>query len=251
MITTITPVYNKAEYLEPSINSLLSQHWGAFFGEIEHIFIDDWSTDNSLEILHKYKHDPRVRILENESNKGMAVSRTLGIYESKGDIIMLHDADEIIPPSYVYQMNLLMSQYHIVHPKTVYQYGYEHKIRNYSQDSENIKLPARMFYKKDFENKGGFEIGLGVFELGSFRHHFGKIGIADTHVIDLGMHTLRQVYNRSYHSYQYRQRLYRYYNKSMLNYHIQMLRLPLGLVTYSPKRFIQTLGAIKGYIKRV
>lgn len=251
MISTITPVYNNAEYLEPCIESLLSQHWSAFYGEVEHIFLDDNSTDNSLEILRKYEKDPRVRVIQNDLHLGMAKRRYFGIkIHALGEIIMLHDADEIIPPSYIYQMNLLLQQYRVVHPSVIYQYGLDFKIRRYQQDGNNWQLPARMFYKKDWLDKGGFDTELGVYELGSFSQYFKNIGIARTYVIDLGKYTLKQIYERSYQFYLYKQRYTRYYNFSMRDYHIKSLLLPLGLITLSPIKFVKTLGAIKGYIQR-
>lgn len=60
LVTIIIPIFNNAETLHPSINSILNQTYKNF----EIIFIDDASTDTSLKILEKYKEkNPKIKIL--------------------------------------------------------------------------------------------------------------------------------------------------------------------------------------------
>ena len=51
-ISIITPSYNQAKYIEENIKSVLNQNYPNF----EHIIIDGGSTDNTVEVLKKYKH---------------------------------------------------------------------------------------------------------------------------------------------------------------------------------------------------
>ena len=60
LISVIIPVYNVEAYLEECIESLRNQS----LKEIEMIFINDGSRDNSLSILEKYKKiDKRIKIM--------------------------------------------------------------------------------------------------------------------------------------------------------------------------------------------
>ena len=86
--------YNNANYLTDCFNSILNQS----FDNIEIIFIDDSSNDNSLEIFEKYKHKIK-RVKKKISKTGIpAFDQTLSYLEcldaSSGDIIHFCDSDD-------------------------------------------------------------------------------------------------------------------------------------------------------------
>lgn len=92
IVTVIMPVYNAEKYLKESIESILNQS----FKDFELLIINDGSTDLSLDILNKYKLiDTRVRIVNNEGNKGLPYTRDRGLELAKGEYIALMDADDI------------------------------------------------------------------------------------------------------------------------------------------------------------
>lgn len=92
-ISIIIPVYNSGRYIEACIKSLLNQ---TFNGNIEFIFINDGSSDDSIEILNKYKKlDKRIVILT-QDNSGVSVARNNGIKASRGKYIGFVDADDYI-----------------------------------------------------------------------------------------------------------------------------------------------------------
>ena len=76
------PVYNGASYLAPAIESILGQTYFDF----EFILINDGSIDNSVEIIQSYSA-PRIRLLHNEKNAGLAAVRNRGIDEAQGEFI--------------------------------------------------------------------------------------------------------------------------------------------------------------------
>jgi glycosyltransferase involved in cell wall biosynthesis len=87
----ILPVYNGAPYLDEAIQSILSQTYSNF----EFIIINDGSTDNSLEIINKYKSiDDRIKVISRE-NRGLIASLNEGIEKSKGIYIARMDQDDI------------------------------------------------------------------------------------------------------------------------------------------------------------
>ena len=63
--------------------------------EIEIIFVNDCSNDNSLEILTKMaQKDNRIKIVNNRKNRGLLYSRAMGILHSKGNFLMNLDPDD-------------------------------------------------------------------------------------------------------------------------------------------------------------
>ncbi|MFZ4574182.1 MAG: glycosyltransferase family 2 protein [Phycisphaerales bacterium] len=94
-ITVMTCTYNGAKFLPRCYASLLSQrfeHW-------EWLVVDDGSTDGSAPILASIAEaDPRVRIVQNERNRGRAYSRSRALDEASGDWIALWDVDDFFFP---------------------------------------------------------------------------------------------------------------------------------------------------------
>lgn len=91
-VSIIIPVYNTSNYLDKCISSILEQS----YKNLEIIFIDDGSIDNSLYILRKYeKLDKRIKILEQE-NQGQGVARNYGLKEATGEYICFVDSDDRI-----------------------------------------------------------------------------------------------------------------------------------------------------------
>lgn len=92
LVSAIIPVYNSEQFLEECIESLRNQT----LKEIEMIFINDGSTDNSLEILNKYeKIDSRIKVI-NQNNSGPSVARNIGIEVATGEYISFIDSDDWI-----------------------------------------------------------------------------------------------------------------------------------------------------------
>jgi len=87
-------VYNAAEFLQQSIESILNQT----FTDFELLIGEDGSTDNSFEIISSYK-DPRIRIFRNPQNKGIGYTCNKLIRESKGEYLGRHDSDDISVPT--------------------------------------------------------------------------------------------------------------------------------------------------------
>ena len=56
LVSVVVPNYNYARYLDARLSSILNQT----FQDFELILLDDASTDNSLEVLDRYKDDPHV-----------------------------------------------------------------------------------------------------------------------------------------------------------------------------------------------
>lgn len=93
-ISVIIPVFNVEKYLERCIRSIISSS----YENLEIIFVDDGSTDNSLKVL-KAQTDRRIVILEKE-NGGVSSARNAGMSIATGEFISFVDADDWIHTQY-------------------------------------------------------------------------------------------------------------------------------------------------------
>lgn len=93
-VSVIVPVYNAGKYLKEMANSLLSQTCK----EMEFIFVDDCSTDNSLEILSELEKadEERIIIIKLDKNQGPGAARNIGIRYASGEYIGFADSDDLV-----------------------------------------------------------------------------------------------------------------------------------------------------------
>lgn len=90
LVSVIMPVYNRQLYVNYAIESILAQS----FQDFELIIIDDGSTDNTIDIIKQY-NDPRIKLIRNDGNFGVAITRNIGYRCSKGEYITVSDSDDI------------------------------------------------------------------------------------------------------------------------------------------------------------
>ncbi|RJQ38222.1 glycosyltransferase [Candidatus Microgenomates bacterium] len=103
MISFVVPLFNEQESLELFYLELKKSTLSYKKSEI--IFIDDGSTDKSLEILKRLaKKDQNIRIFSFRKNWGKAEALTLGFSKAKGDYIVTLDADLQDKPSEIKNM---------------------------------------------------------------------------------------------------------------------------------------------------
>ena len=87
-ISIITPTYNAGKHLEDNIKSVLMQK----FDNIEHIIVDAMSTDNTINIVNKYRdHFSKVIV---EKDFGIYDGMNKGIMAAKGDLVGILNADD-------------------------------------------------------------------------------------------------------------------------------------------------------------
>jgi glycosyltransferase involved in cell wall biosynthesis len=88
------PSYNYARYIGASLESVLAQT----FTDFEVLVVDDDSRDGSREVVRSYLGDPRVRLIEQSRNQGIALTQNAGISLSSGEFICILNADDIWRP---------------------------------------------------------------------------------------------------------------------------------------------------------
>jgi glycosyltransferase involved in cell wall biosynthesis len=99
MVSIIIPNYNHARFLEERIKSVLNQTYQDF----EVIILDDCSTDNSLEIINRYKSHPKVsKIVVNEKNSGSPFKQWhKGIELASHEMIWIAESDDTCEPTFL------------------------------------------------------------------------------------------------------------------------------------------------------
>ncbi len=95
LVSVVVPVYNGAEYLEKTVESILAQDYQT----IELILVDDGSKDDSKVLITRLAaQDHRIKAFFNP-NGGVAYARNFGIAQSVGDFIAFCDQDDLWLPS--------------------------------------------------------------------------------------------------------------------------------------------------------
>jgi glycosyltransferase involved in cell wall biosynthesis len=92
-VTVLMPLFNGEQYLREAIESILGQT----FSEFELLVLDDGSTDAGPRIANGYR-DPRIRLLSNDENLGIAATLNRGIGLARGRYIARMDCDDVSLP---------------------------------------------------------------------------------------------------------------------------------------------------------
>lgn len=102
-VTAVIPFFNVAGYIERCARSLLSQT----LDDVEFIFVDDCSPDESLSVLKRVisQYPSRnVRVLSHEVNKGLPAARNSGLAQANGEFIYHCDSDDWLEPTMLEKM---------------------------------------------------------------------------------------------------------------------------------------------------
>lgn len=104
LVSVLMPVYNAAEFLSASLGSIIAQD----YTQLEIIIVDDGSTDQSMDIVQAFL-DPRIVIIKNIENIGLAASLNRAIAISTGSFLARMDADDIAHASRISsQVNFML-----------------------------------------------------------------------------------------------------------------------------------------------
>ncbi|HKG06355.1 MAG TPA: glycosyltransferase [Pedobacter sp.] len=89
-LSIVVPVYNKDDYIDSSVKSILNQS----FRDFELILVNDGSTDHSGEKCDNFSRtDSRVRVIH-QSNRGVSEARNTGVKAATGSYIGFVDCDD-------------------------------------------------------------------------------------------------------------------------------------------------------------
>lgn len=134
LVSVIIPNYCHAKYLDERIQSVLGQTYQNF----EVIILDDCSTDNSMEVINRYRNHPKVaKIVVNEKNSGSPFKQwQKGIAMARGEIIWIAESDDSCELMFLETLVKLYQENGAVlafcKSKTIDEYGNE--LENHFQD---------------------------------------------------------------------------------------------------------------------
>lgn len=112
LVSVIIPNYNHARYLEQRLDSVFNQTYPNF----EVIILDDCSTDNSLELINRYKDNPHIsQIVVNETNSGSTFLQwDKGFRMANGEWIWIAESDDYCESDFLEQLMYECQRHHNV-----------------------------------------------------------------------------------------------------------------------------------------
>jgi glycosyltransferase involved in cell wall biosynthesis len=100
-LSIIIPCYNCEKTLEEAVESCYTQGLDDF----EIVMVNDGSTDNTADILHKLSGKyQNIKIINHPINKGGGATRNTAVKNSSNEIIFCLDSDDILPPNTLSKM---------------------------------------------------------------------------------------------------------------------------------------------------
>lgn len=110
IVSVIMPAHNSSKFIKASIDSVLNQS----LQNIELIIVDDFSTDDTKEIIDKYSsRDIRVRPEYLREQKGVSAARNVGISKACGRFIAFLDSDDLWMASKLEQQVAYMTAHNV------------------------------------------------------------------------------------------------------------------------------------------
>lgn len=144
-ISIIVPVYNTGEYLKETIDSVLAQTCGNW----ELLLVDDYSSDNSREIISRYAAcEERIRPIFNRHNQGAATSRNIGLKEAAGRYIAFLDADDLWKADKLEKEMAFMKKNRAGFVFSGYEFGDE----NGRGTGKIVRVPQTLTYRQALKN---------------------------------------------------------------------------------------------------
>jgi polyisoprenyl-phosphate glycosyltransferase len=157
MLSLVIPIFNEEKVIDELIRRTISAI-ESFTGDYEVIFVDDGSTDQSLnKILDSQKIHRKIKAISLSRNFGHQAAYTAGLQHAKGDLIAMMDGDLQDPPELLPEMYLKIKNedFDIVSGKKVGRKG--NKGRNLSAFLFHL-LFRRISKIKNMENYGNYSM---------------------------------------------------------------------------------------------
>ena len=102
-VSVITPIYNVEPYIERCARSLMEQT----LADVEFIFVDDCSPDDSIGVLRRVLAEYPSRhavVLTHATNRGLPAARNTGLAHATGEYVFHCDSDDYMEPGALFSM---------------------------------------------------------------------------------------------------------------------------------------------------
>lgn len=95
LVSVVVAAHNAGVTLGGALDSLLAQTHSA----LEILVADDASTDDTAQVMKRYRDEPRVRVFRSEGNQGAYNVRNQLAAQARGELLTFHDADDWALPA--------------------------------------------------------------------------------------------------------------------------------------------------------
>src|SRR5512133_3749403 len=129
MFSLIIPVYNEAQLIDDLVARVVAAV-KTFAGDYELLFVDDGSTDMTVEQLLKHRlQNKKIKIISLSKNFGHQAAFTAGLEHATGDIVAMMDGDLQDPPELLSEMyqKIKTEGYDVVSGKRTGRKGYTNR----------------------------------------------------------------------------------------------------------------------------
>ncbi|MCP9612862.1 glycosyltransferase family 2 protein [Coprobacter tertius] len=163
LVTIVTPSYNQGQFIEETIKSVLNQT----YSPIQYILVDGGSTDNTMEIVEKYRD--KINIIIHEKDEGQSDAINKGFKLAEGELVGWVNSDDILYPDCVEN---IVSLYSKKSDGSIYYGSLIDFIDNNSKKYKSVQLLVKdkntllkkdysiiqqgSFYKKDYLKACGY-----------------------------------------------------------------------------------------------
>lgn len=139
LVSVITPLYNSAQFIVATIESVLSQSYKNW----EMILVDDCSTDDTVEKVIRYQNvDKRIKLIKLDKNQGAAVARNAAIDVSSGKYICFLDSDD------TWDIGKLETQINFMESKQIlFSFMSYYRVNTHGEVLDLISVPPMVSYK--------------------------------------------------------------------------------------------------------
>lgn len=137
-VSVIVPCFNGSAYIDKCIKCINDDK----LKEKEIIFVNDGSSDNSLDILKKYEKKYQNIIVIDQKNSGQGIARNKALKKAKGEFVFFLDVDDYVAKNTFYKMYNYAK-------KNDFDYVYCDFYEHYENDDKIIKNHHTDEIKKD------------------------------------------------------------------------------------------------------
>lgn len=163
VVSVVIPLHNYARYVRDTVQSVLDQQTPV---PIQIVVVDDASTDHPEEVLSDVMD--KIIFIRLDQNVGVAEARNIGITESRGNLLVCLDADDLLAPGFVktllpafhnrrvgvaFTPVQLMGKNGEMHSQTWFTDPYSH---SFQRDGHNRCPSCCMFRREAWKRAGGY-----------------------------------------------------------------------------------------------
>ena len=113
-LSVVVPVYNEEQNIDALVGQLQAamKDWA---GDLEFLFVDDGSTDTTMELLKRAQsNDPRIRVAHFRRNLGQTAAMEAGFHLAKGRAVVTIDGDLQNDPGEIPRLAKMLSDFDVV-----------------------------------------------------------------------------------------------------------------------------------------